>query len=314
VACVIVLIVGAAAVTVGRVALRRGHPDVVTGGELARSAPVVTTSGGSVTTSGGPDGGSVRGTLQLATRVPADPRTWVAYLMDGPRHVIRFAFNPPYETNIDTRTLPDGRYTVSEVVFRAAQPPRMTTSTLNVANGPARTVASGPSSPPGGPPPAETREPSAAPPPVVTGPPPEARPSIAPVAQPVPAGGVAAQVVSLTNLERSKVGCPALAVDPRLTAAAQAHSMDMAVRGYFDHDSPDGRTPFQRIGDAGYPFSIAAENIAAGQRTAPDVITGWMNSADHRANIVNCALTQIGVGYATGGSYGTYWTQDFGTP
>jgi uncharacterized protein YkwD len=120
--------------------------------------------------------------------------------------------------------------------------------------------------------------------------------------------------VSRTNAERSKVGCRALTVDQRLVNAAQAHSVDMAAKGYFDHRSLDGSTPFQRIAGAGYAFSIAAENIAAGQRTAADVMTGWMNSAAHRANILNCSLTQIGVGYATGGSYGTYWTQDFGTP
>jgi uncharacterized protein YkwD len=88
----------------------------------------------------------------------------------------------------------------------------------------------------------------------------------------------------------------------------------MATGGYFSHDSRDGRTPFQRIAAAGYTFSIAAENIAAGQRTPQDVTAGWMNSPGHRANILNCSLVHIGVGYAVGGTYGTYWTQDFGTP
>ena len=80
--------------------------------------------------------------------------------------------------------------------------------------------------------------------------------------------------------------------------------------------SPDGRTPFDRMTAAGYRYSTAAENIAAGQRTPQDVMTAWMNSPGHRANILNCALRQIGVGYATGSSsqYGVYWTQDFGTP
>jgi len=125
---------------------------------------------------------------------------------------------------------------------------------------------------------------------------------------------MAAQVVDLTNAERAKAGCPPLAVDPRLTVAAQAHSSDMASADYFSHDSRDGRTPFQRVASAGYAFSVAAENIAAGQRTPRDVTTGWMNSPGHRANILNCSLVHIGVGYATGGAYGTYWTQDFGTP
>jgi uncharacterized protein YkwD len=119
--------------------------------------------------------------------------------------------------------------------------------------------------------------------------------------------------VALTNAERAKAGCGPLTIDVQLTAAAQAHSVDMAINNYFSHTGQDGRTPFQRIAAAGYTFSVAAENIAAGQRTPTDVVAGWMNSAGHRANILNCTLMQIGVGFATGGSYGTYWTQDFGT-
>jgi uncharacterized protein YkwD len=133
---------------------------------------------------------------------------------------------------------------------------------------------------------------------------------------PAPSGGVTTQVVTLTNAERAKAGCGPLTVNATLTAVAQAHSQDMATNNYFDHNSQDGRTPFDRMTAAGYRYSTAAENIAAGQRTPQDVMTAWMNSAGHRANILNCALKEIGVGYATGSSsqYGVYWTQDFGTP
>jgi uncharacterized protein YkwD len=135
-------------------------------------------------------------------------------------------------------------------------------------------------------------------------------------AAPAPSGGVTAQVVALTNAERAKAGCRPLTVNATLTAVAQAHSQDMATNDYFDHNSQDGRTPFDRMTAAGYRYSTAAENIAAGQRTPRDVMTAWMNSPGHRANILNCALTEIGVGYATRSSsqYGVYWTQDFGTP
>jgi uncharacterized protein YkwD len=138
----------------------------------------------------------------------------------------------------------------------------------------------------------------------------------APSTAPAPSGGVTTQVVTLTNAERAKAGCGPLAVNATLTAVAQAHSQDMATNNYFDHNSQDGRTPFDRMTAAGYRYSTAAENIAAGQRTPQDVMTAWMNSPGHRANILNCALKQIGVGYATGSSsqYGVYWTQDFGTP
>jgi uncharacterized protein YkwD len=129
-------------------------------------------------------------------------------------------------------------------------------------------------------------------------------------------GGVTAQVVTLTNAERAKAGCGPLTVNGTLAQVAQAHSQDMATNNYFDHNSQDGRSPFDRMTAAGYQFSTAAENIAAGQRTPQDVMTSWMNSPGHRANILNCSLHQIGVGYATVSSseYGVYWTQDFGTP
>ena len=124
----------------------------------------------------------------------------------------------------------------------------------------------------------------------------------------------ASQVIKLTNAERTKSGCKGLKSNAQLKSAAQKHSADMAKQDYFSHTGKDGRSPFERMGDAGYAFSAAAENIAAGQRTPADVVKGWMNSPGHKANIVNCTYTEIGVGYAKGGSYGTYWTQDFGKP
>ncbi|MEV8437805.1 CAP domain-containing protein [Actinosynnema sp. NPDC051121] len=120
-----------------------------------------------------------------------------------------------------------------------------------------------------------------------------------------------AKVVELTNGERAAHGCPALAADDRLAAAARAHSADMAARNYFDHVSQDGRSFVDRVRAAGYP-SPGAENIAAGQRTAEAVVKGWMDSPGHRANILNCKLKALGVGMARGGSYGIYWTQNFG--
>lgn len=127
-------------------------------------------------------------------------------------------------------------------------------------------------------------------------------------------GSFALQVVALTNQQRQRGGCEALTVDATLTSVAQAHSEDMARRDFFDHVNPDGASPFDRMTAARYRYRMAAENIAAGQLTPAQVVDGWMNSAGHRANILNCGLTEIGVGYATGGSHGTYWTQDFGTP
>ncbi|GAA4578464.1 hypothetical protein GCM10023194_01400 [Planotetraspora phitsanulokensis] len=120
------------------------------------------------------------------------------------------------------------------------------------------------------------------------------------------------EVVRLTNAERAKAGCRPLKANAKLRAAAFGHSSDMSAKNYFDHDSKDGRTFVDRIKAAGYSFSAAAENIAKGYSSAAAVVNGWMNSSGHRANILNCAYTEIGVGYAKAG--GPYWTQDFGKP
>jgi uncharacterized protein YkwD len=121
------------------------------------------------------------------------------------------------------------------------------------------------------------------------------------------------RVVELTNDERRGQGLAPLTIDPRLMAAAQLHSADMARRHYFAHVDPDGKSPGDRVEAQGYRWSVVAENIAAGPRTPEDVIAAWMNSPEHRANILDSRLTQIGVGYATADDeYGTYWTQDFG--
>ena len=116
------------------------------------------------------------------------------------------------------------------------------------------------------------------------------------------------QVVTLVNDERGKAGCGPLAVNAQLTTAAQGHASDMAARGYFEHTTPEG-VPFdQRIRNAGYP-SPGAENIAQGAKDAASVMDLWMNSAGHRANILNCDLKTIGVGLDRDGFY---WVQDFG--
>jgi uncharacterized protein YkwD len=112
----------------------------------------------------------------------------------------------------------------------------------------------------------------------------------------------------LTNRERGKAGCRPLTVDRRLTAAAQGHSEDMAEQRFFSHTSPDGRGFADRIHATGYP-SPGAENIAYGQTSAREVVADWMGSPGHRRNILDCELTEIGVGFDR---RGYYWTQDFG--
>lgn len=141
---------------------------------------------------------------------------------------------------------------------------------------------------------------------------PAPKPPPKPVPKPPSGTVVARQVLSLVNSERAKAGCGAVRSNTALQRAAQGHSADMAAKDYFSHTSKDGRTFADRIRAAGYGGGTLGENIAAGQSTASAVMRSWMASSGHRANILNCAFTGLGIGYAKGGSYGHYWTQDFG--
>ncbi|MEU3853134.1 CAP domain-containing protein [Streptomyces sp. NPDC029554] len=120
----------------------------------------------------------------------------------------------------------------------------------------------------------------------------------------------AAQVLSLVNQERAKVGCSPVAANSALTDLAQSYSEDMASRGFFDHTDPDGRTPWDRAEKAGIS-NLGGENIARGQADAEAVMDAWMNSPGHRANILNCDFKTLGVGVELG-SGGPWWTQNFG--
>jgi uncharacterized protein YkwD len=115
-------------------------------------------------------------------------------------------------------------------------------------------------------------------------------------------------VLARTNVQRALAGCGALRFDGRLAAAARAHSADMVNRHYFEHDSPDGDTPADRTAAAGYP-DYGGENIAYGQTSAAEVMSDWMGSPGHRANILDCDFKAVGVGLDP---RGMYWTQDFG--
>jgi uncharacterized protein YkwD len=130
----------------------------------------------------------------------------------------------------------------------------------------------------------------------------------------------ASRVVDLVNQERAKVGCAPLAMNTALNNAALGHSEDMARNDFFDHTGSDDSSPWERMTRAGYLWSLAGENIAAGYASPEDVVSGWMGSAGHRANILDCSFRDIGVGYVylandTGQvNYHHYWTQDFGAP
>ncbi|MEV3933674.1 sigma-70 family RNA polymerase sigma factor [Streptomyces sp. NPDC053728] len=139
---------------------------------------------------------------------------------------------------------------------------------------------------------------------------PSSAPAPAPKSSSAPS--VAEEVIALVNTERSKEGCSSVSGDSLLTKAASRHSADMVARDYFSHTSPDGTDPGARITAVGYRWSTYGENIAKGQQTAEAVMDAWMNSDGHRANILNCAFKEIGIGREDS-SGGPVWTQNFAT-
>ncbi|MEU3249467.1 CAP domain-containing protein [Streptomyces sp. NPDC006997] len=119
-----------------------------------------------------------------------------------------------------------------------------------------------------------------------------------------------AEVLKLVNQERAQAGCSPVAANSALASLAGAFSADMAARDFFDHTDPGGATPWDRAEAAGIA-DLGGENIARGQADAAAVMDAWMNSPGHRANILNCDFTTLGVGVQFGEG-GPWWTQNFG--
>ncbi len=119
------------------------------------------------------------------------------------------------------------------------------------------------------------------------------------------------QVVTMVNSERTKVGLSPLKLNWQLSRVARYKSQDMIDKGYFSHQSPTYGSPFDMIKAFGIKYMAAGENIAYGQRTATEVMTSWMNSAGHKANILSRNYSEIGVGLAKKSDGTLYWTQQF---
>jgi uncharacterized protein YkwD len=125
-----------------------------------------------------------------------------------------------------------------------------------------------------------------------------------------PRADLEAEMFRLVNKERTAAGLGALAPDPELTEVARGHSADMFARGYFAHDTPEGRDPFDRIRAAKVRFLTAGENLALA-RSVPIAHTGLMNSPGHRANILRPQFGRVGIGIMDGGMRGLMVTQNF---
>lgn len=127
----------------------------------------------------------------------------------------------------------------------------------------------------------------------------------------------ASTVISLTNAARVEGGLDQLTNNSLLASAAQAKANDMLAKQYFAHNTPSGETPWTFIKATGYSYVTAGENLAIDFAEAESVQSAWMNSPGHRANIMNKAFQEIGIGISKGmynGHQTTIVVQMFGTP
>jgi uncharacterized protein YkwD len=106
-----------------------------------------------------------------------------------------------------------------------------------------------------------------------------------------------------TNAARSTNHKAALELNPDLTAAAQAKASDMARRDYWSHVTPDGKQPWSFINTSHYQYEAAGENLAYGFGSSGQVVTAWMNSPEHRANILNGDFRDVGFATANVADY-----------
>ena len=107
---------------------------------------------------------------------------------------------------------------------------------------------------------------------------------------------------------------PPLRWNQALQDAAFAHSRDMALRNYFGHRSPEGRTVVERVRLVKYPSSFVGENLAGGDRNVAGAVQGWIESPDHCANLMNASYSEVAVACVghPRSEWGTYWTMVLG--
>ena len=132
-----------------------------------------------------------------------------------------------------------------------------------------------------------------------------------PVSAPI---SVTTECIALVNSYRSSAGVAAVTVDKRITIAAESHSTDQAQHNKMTHTGSDGTNAGQRLNILGYGWRTWGENVAAGQPNCSNVMSAWMNSSGHRANILNPAFVHVGVAAVKAANGTIYWTLDFAAP
>lgn len=115
-------------------------------------------------------------------------------------------------------------------------------------------------------------------------------------------------VLAEVNAARAQNGLSALTLDASMNRAAAVRAAELAQS--FSHTRPNGSRGLTALNEAGVSYRTAGENIASGQQSAQAVVSAWMNSSGHRANILSSSFGRMGVGQATIGGR-TYWVQLF---
>jgi uncharacterized protein YkwD len=130
------------------------------------------------------------------------------------------------------------------------------------------------------------------------------------------ANALAVEIVDLTNAERRSVGLATLGHNGRLARAALLQAEQIAQFGRLDHVLPEGRypQPEDRLAAAGYRWQAYGENLAAGFPDAASVVSGWMNSPGHRANMLSTSFTEVGVALVADRAGRPHYAQVFGRP
>ena len=126
------------------------------------------------------------------------------------------------------------------------------------------------------------------------------------------------ELLERVNAERARRSLPPLTLHEQLSAAAQAHSADMACNSFIGHSGTEGTTYRDRVLEQGYTgFSYLTENVYGGSGGTPEgAVSWWMDSKVHRDAILHPTVTEIGIGYAfySGSQYGHYFTLLFAEP
>ena len=122
-------------------------------------------------------------------------------------------------------------------------------------------------------------------------------------------------LLELTNAERKKKDLAPVKASPLLYKVALAHSQSMAKAGKLEHKL-DGKSPLDRLRDAGYQFNSMGENVArlSGSTSMETLMKMWIESKIHRDNILNPDVTEIGLGLASDGNGQIYYTQILARP